>query len=191
MYSDPEDIGILHIIYGCMFSGKTTRLKYLLNAYTVQKGYKTIFYSHDNTDRNRGNRKTTGQPMDIIYINELNKYTVIDDSIKVIGVDEAQFFNENIIEFVIKYLQLNKIIIISGLNGTFEAKTFGHVHSLFPYATKTDILTADCDICKAKGTTNYPASFTARISNEKDLVVIGDDKYMPMCALHYYQHINK
>jgi thymidine kinase len=187
-----DNEGFLHIISGCMFSGKTTKLKELLGNYSLHKGYNTVLYSHDNTDRNRNNRVNPFSiPTNITYIVELNKYTIIDDNIKVIGIDEAQFFNENIIEFVHKYLRLHKIIIISGLDGTFEGKSFGHIHNLIQHAYKFDKLTARCNICISKGDTNYPALYSARVSNNKELIVIGDDKYMPMCSLHYYEHCSK
>jgi thymidine kinase len=183
--------GILHIIYGCMWAGKTTRLKDLLYSYRGF-GHKVIFFSHDRTDRSREKRINNPliKSLTPIYIEELNKDTIIENDIKVIGIDESQFFNERIIGFVIKYLELNKIIILSGLNGTYEAKTFGFVHNLVPYASEIEILHAECEECKKDGITE-DASFTARVSTNKDLVVIGDEHYMPLCANHYRKHIGK
>lgn len=170
--------GYLHIISGCMWAGKTTKLRNLLYDFTL-KGYKSIFFSHDETDRNRETRSDNpfGKSIPAItYIKELNKNTLIESDIKVIAIDECQFFNERIIEFVIKYLELQKIILLSGLNGTYEAKTFGFMHFLFPHAFKIEILHAKCNLC------NKPASYTARISDSTELVEIGDDKYMALCA---------
>jgi thymidine kinase len=174
--------GSLHIITGCMYSGKTTKLNQMLHEYTL-KGYKTTLFSHKDTDRER-NRNSSFPQLTPEYIPELNKYTIIDRQIKVIGVDETQFFNQNIISFVETQLfEYNRIIILSGLDGTYEGKPFGFIRDLYQHAT-IEKLYARCDLCQDEGTNN-PALYSARISNDKDLVVTGDEKYMPMCLYHY------
>ena len=142
--------GSLHIISGCMFAGKTTKLIQKLKEYT-SLGYNTLFFSHEKTDRER-NRDNSTPKIIPIYIEELNKHTLIESYINVIGIDETQFFNQNIIDFVERQLfEFKRIIILSGLDGTYEGKPFGYIKELYQYAEKIDKLHARCDLCQNEG----------------------------------------
>lgn len=180
-----EQQGFLHVIYGCMFSGKTTRLYQLLKQYTIG-GYKTILFSH-MIEKSRSTRIIDDGSIKKIFIEELNSSTIIENDIKVIGIDEAQFFNQHIKDFIDINLLNNKIIIVSGLDGTFERKSFGYIHKLLPLAYKIEKLYAECEDCKTDPPDGIklPAIFTFRTSTRKDLVVVEDCHYKPLCKYHY------
>lgn len=87
----------------------------------------------------------------------------------VIGIDEGQFFPD-IVEFV-NYLieNLHKIVIVAGLDGTFEGKPFGRIAELLPLSEQFTKLTAVCRRCGAD------ASFTIRrpdFSGNKNVVEV-------------------
>ena len=180
-----EQQGFLHVIYGCMFSGKTTRLYQLLKKYS-QQGYKTILYSHLN-EKSRTNRITDDENFKKIFVEELNSSTIVNNDIKVIGIDEIQFFNDHIQDFIETNLLNNKIIIACGLDGTFERKPFGCIHKILQYAYQIEKLYADCEDCKTDPPNGekLPAIYTFRTSSMQDLVVIEDCHYKPVCKYHY------
>jgi len=176
--------GFLYIIYGCMFSGKTTRLLSLIKQYE-SLGYNTILYSHIY-DEKRSTRIVDNEKILKNYVEELNTSIIINDDIKVIGIDEAQFFNEHIQDFIDMYLSKNKIIIVSGLDGTFERKSFGCIHNMIQLSDKIEKLYADCEDCKTDPPNGIklPAIYTIRITPNKNLVDL-KDCYKPACRYHY------
>jgi thymidine kinase len=107
-----------------------------------------------------------------------------DDLLKganVIGIDEAQFFDD-LPDFLLKIEQFQKIVIIAGLDGDFKRQTFGKILNCIPFADNVTKLTAMCSICK-DGT---PAIFSKKIENNDNIVDIGaNDKYVAVCRKHY------
>ena len=90
--------------------------------------------------------------MDII---ETDDYINCD----IIGIDEAQFFND-LKEFVL-YSERNKSVIISGLDGDSNREPFGQILDCIPLCDSVEKLTA-MDMTSKDGT---PAIFTKRIVN--------------------------
>lgn len=83
-------------------------------------------------------------------------------------------------EFVVRLIENNKVVIISALDGTFERKPFGSILTLIPYAESVVKLSAVCMGCHAA------ASFSRRLSDEKELIVVGgDEKYVAVCRKCY------
>lgn len=101
-----------------------------------------------------------------------------------IGVDEGQFFPD-LAEVVPLWADSGKHVIVSGLNGTFERKTFGSMSDLLPFADEFHLLTAVCTVC-ARDKNLTPAIFSVRKGKSRDTIVVGgDDDYMPVCRTHY------
>lgn len=98
----------------------------------------------------------------------------------VIAIDEVQFFPE-IIEFVEEMVeQQNKIMIVAGLDGTYQGKPFGRVGELLPISDQFMKLTAICRNC------GKDAPFTVRRSDfqtDKDQIEIvgADELYEAIC----------
>ncbi|KAJ6710719.1 THYMIDINE KINASE B [Salix koriyanagi] len=99
----------------------------------------------------------------------------------VIGIDEAQFF-EDLYEFCCKAADHDgKTIIIAGLDrGLFEVRSFGSVLDVIPLAETVTKLSARCELCGKR------AFFTLRKTEETQTELIGgSDLYMPVCRQHY------
>ena len=98
------------------------------------------------------------------------------DKADVFGVDEAQFFDEDLISVCNDLAKLGKRVVIAGLDKDYAAKSFGPIAKLMVDAEYVTKVNAICMVC------GDPASFTQRISTEKDLVVVGEtDKYEARC----------
>ena len=99
---------------------------------------------------------------------------------EVILINEGQFFTD-LEEFVKLMLVKGKKIYVSGLDGDFERKKFGHILDLIPLCDKVTKLTSLCSLCK-DGTR---AIFSKRLTNETEQTVVGSDNYIPVCRSCY------
>lgn len=176
--------GYLEIIMGPMFSGKTTRLIDIYHRYR-EKGYNVcaINYLHDTR---YGNKLTTHdqRSIDCIHLEhiwELSLETI--QKHQVFLINEAQFFNaDELYEVVIKLVEhYHKYVFICGLDGTFKRESFkgSGLFRLIPMADAAYKLTAKCMICEDN------ASFTRRLVNNRDEVLIGTDEYQAVCRKCY------
>ncbi|MBA0686425.1 hypothetical protein Goari_014030 [Gossypium aridum] len=98
----------------------------------------------------------------------------------VIGIDEAQFF-EDLYDFCCKAADNDgKTVILSGLDGDYLRRSFGSVLDIIPLADTVTKLTARCEVCGKK------AFFTFRKTAATQTELIGGaDLYMPVCRQHY------
>lgn len=93
----------------------------------------------------------------------------------VIGVDEVQFYADNV-EVLQRLACEGKIIIASGLDANWQGKPFARMGELIPLADKVHKLRAVCMQCCAD------ASFTKRISGgDAEVEIGGADKYIAAC----------
>ena len=95
------------------------------------------------------------------------------NSYKVIGIDEAQFF-QDLFPFCMKALSQDKIIIVAGLDGDFRQRPFGDVLNLIPICDSVVKLYAVCVICFKK------ACFSKRTCCGRELIIPGNN-YIPVC----------
>lgn len=173
-------MGELHLIIGCMFSGKTTELlKISKRLDSIGKKVLLINYYEDTR---YSNTDVTTHDNDSISIKSFflkNLDSVDYTNYDVICINEAQFFN-SLKLFCQKVLESDKIIYVSGLDGDFKQEPFGEILSLIPLCNTLCKLNAFCKICK-NGT---PAYFTKRISDSKEQKLIGTNEYIPVCRTH-------
>lgn len=172
----PKTKGQIQVIFGPMFSGKSTELIRRLKRYQFAN-YRCLVvrYANDNrydTQSLATHDKQKLPAMSATVLTDLKRFT---DEVDVIGVDEGQFFTD-IVSFSEEMANLGKIIIVAALDGTFQRTGFGDILNLVPLAESVVKLTAVCMSCFAD------ASYTKRIGNEKEVEVIGGaDKYMAVC----------
>ncbi|CAL5408184.1 unnamed protein product [Camellia sinensis] len=110
-----------------------------------------------------------------------NGYKVLTfEVLDVIGIDEAQFFDD-LYDFCRNAADYDgKIVIVAGLDGDYLRRSFGSVLDIIPLADSVTKLTARCEICGKR------AFFTLRKTEEMQTELIGGaDKYMPVCRKHY------
>ena len=76
---------------------------------------------------------------------------------------------------------IGKVVIVAGLDGTFQQKPFGKLLDLIPISENVRKLTAVCVVC------GNEASFTQRIGKEVSVEIIGGEElYRPLCRTCYY-----
>tara|TARA_B110000263_G_scaffold129122_1_gene112256 strand:+ start:179 stop:730 length:552 start_codon:yes stop_codon:yes gene_type:complete len=173
----PKNSGWIEVICGPMFSGKTEELIRRLIRCQIAKQVVTIFkpslddrYSEDYIV---SHNKRKIKSISIKNIQDINKYS--KDS-NVVGIDEAQFFDNAIIDICKNLAKKGKRIVIAGLEKDYQAVPFGPMPQLLvdaEYVTKVNAICMQC---------GNPANFSQRITDEKKQVVIGEiDKYEARC----------
>jgi thymidine kinase len=105
---------------------------------------------------------------------------LLSSDVEVVGIDEAQFFDETISEVVQALANRGVRVIIAGLDTDFMGKPFGPMPALMAVAESVQKVHAICVKCGS------PANHSHRLSSSDQLVVLGEkDIYEPLCR-HCY-----
>ena len=173
--------GQIQIIFGPMFSGKTTELLRRLKRYQIAKHNCLIIkYAKDVRYERDGiatHDKQTFPAASTVILRDLKEKT---KKYSVVGIDEGQFFPDTV-EFAEEMANLGKTVIVAALDGTFQRSGFGNILSLVPVSESVVKLTAICTVCFEE------ASFTKRTSSEISVELIGgSDKYIATCRKCYF-----
>lgn len=168
--------GQIQVIFGPMFSGKTTELLRRIKRYQVANhSCIVIKYEKDNRYDADGIATHDSQTLRASSCSALGDIKEKAFDYSVIGIDEGQFFPD-IVEFSEEMAGNGKVIIVAALDGTFQRKAFGPILNLVPLAESVVKLNAVCMHCYKD------AAFTKRLGGEKKVEVIGGaDKYMAVC----------
>jgi len=161
--------GWIEVICGCMFSGKTEELIRRLNRSLIAKQKVEIFkpkvdnrYHKDNVvSHNENSIRSTA-------VSFANDIILLAGDCDVVGIDEAQFFDDAIIEVCNKLANAGKRVIVAGLDMDFEGKPFGPMPSLLAIA---EFVTKVHAICAKTGEL---ASFSYRLTENDDRVLVGE-----------------
>lgn len=173
--------GSIEVICGSMFSGKTEELirrlkraQFANQRVEIYKPAIDVRYS-DNQVVSHDLHSIPSTPID-----SPASMLLLSSDVEVVGIDEAQFFDETIVEIVQKLANRGIRVIIAGLDQDFAGKPFGPMPALM--AVAEDVLKVHA-ICVKCGS---PANHSHRLSKSDKLVVLGEkDVYEPLCR-HCY-----
>lgn len=180
-------VGWIEVISGCMFSGKTEELIRRLNRAIIARQKVEIFkpvvdkrYHPDHVVSHNDNsiRSTAVDfPGDIL---------LLAGECDVVGIDEAQFFDESIVEVVNTLANNGKRVILAGLDMDFEGRPFGPMPQLLAIA---EFVTKVHAICAQTGEL---ASFSFRLTNDDRRVMLGEKgKYEARSRKAFIEGINQ
>ena len=169
--------GCIEVVCGSMFSGKTEELirrlrraqfanqKIALFKPTVDNRYSDVeVVSHDF-------HKLTSTP-----IKDPADMLKVGPEVKVVGVDEAQFFGDSLVEVCQTLANRGVRVIVAGLDMDYLGQPFGPMPRLMAVAEDVQKVHAICIKCGAL------ATFSHRLSKSQDLVLLGEkDIYEPLC----------
>ena len=157
----------MQVIFGPMFSGKSTELIRRLQRFKIAR-YNCLIVKYENDKRYTDEAsiathdKQMLQAVNATKLNDLrSKFNIIDDY-DVIGIDEGQFFPD-VVEFSEAMANIGKTVIVAALDGTYQRKGFANILELVPLAEEVIKLTAVCMICFEDG------SFTKRMTEDKEV----------------------
>jgi len=173
--------GWLEVITGPMYCGKSEELIRRLRRVKIAKQKVKVFkpvldnrYSKKDVVSHSGN-SIEAVPVD--HPEEILKR--IDASVDVVGIDEAQFFHEDLIEICEDLADRGKRVILAGLDRDFRNQPFGPMPELMARAEYVDKLHAICIQC------GEPASRTQRLIDGEPAAA--DDPVILVGAAEVYE----
>ena len=181
-----EQFGWIEVICGSMFSGKTEELiRRIKRAKIANQKIKVFKPIIDSRSKNFIESHDESK-LECIEVKSSNEILKKIDNCDVIAIDEAQFFDDQIVSVCNKIANNGIRVIIAGLDMDYLGNPFGPMPNLMAiseYVTKVHA------VCKQSGNI---ANYSFRKNNKKDLVVIGEkDKYEPLSRSVFYKKMNK
>ncbi len=164
----PKDTGWIEVITGCMFSGKTEELIRRLRRAQIAKQKVKIFKPRIDARYSENSIVSHNeQSLPSILIDDIIEVLKHSDDAQVIGIDEAQFFNESIIPICNSLASNGKRVIVAGLDQDYTGKPFEPMPQLLAIAEYITKQHAICVVC------GNPADKTQRKTSESERVVVG------------------
>lgn len=165
----PGRTGWIEVVCGCMFSGKTEELIRRLNRALIAKQKVEIFKPKTDTRYHEQNIVSHNEnAIRSTPVNFASDILLLAGDCDVVGVDEAQFFDQSIVEVCNTLANSGKRVIVAGLDMDFEGKPFGPMPNLLAVA---EFVTKVHAIDTRNGEL---ASFSFRLSDNNEQVMLGE-----------------
>ena len=168
--------GRIEVICGSMFSGKTEELIRRIKKVELADE-KYIIFRPKIDSRNPENKIISHAKNEISASIVSSPKEILDLSVNysVIGIDEAQFFDQSIVDVCNVLANKGHRLIIAGLDMDYEGNPFGPMPNLM--ACAEDVMKVHA-VCVETGN---PAGYSYRKDSSDDLVLIGEKKeYKPL-----------
>ncbi len=180
--------GTIEVVCGSMFSGKTDELIRRMRRAVIARQKVQVF--KPAIDVRYAVEKVTshaGADFDAIPVEQaVDIFARLDADTTVVGVDEAQFFDNGILEVTSRMAERGIRVLVAGLDQDFRGEPFGPMPMLMAKAERVDKLQAICMVC------GEPASCTQRLVNGKParfddpVVIVGaSELYEARCREHH------
>jgi len=164
-----------------MFSGKTDELVRRLRRAQIAKLKVVVFKPHID-DRHRADVITShsGSSLTAVAVETVADIWDQSKDAQVVGIDEVQFFPNDLVEVIQNLARAGKRVICSGLDMDYRGSPFGPVPELLAVCEYPTKLQAVCTTCGA------PASMSQRISDSTEKVMVGGaSAYEARCRKHW------
>jgi len=177
-----EQFGWIEVICGSMFSGKTEELIRRLKRAQFAKQRVEIFkpavdtrYDEEEVVSHNDNRiRSTPVPVS-------SNIRLLANDVDVVGIDEAQFFDDEIVAVCNDLANRGIRVIVAGLDMDFKGKPFGPMPALMATA---EYVTKVHAVCTRTGNL---AHYSYRKAQNDDLVLLGEtEEYEPLSRAAYY-----
>ena len=181
-----EQLGWIEVICGSMFSGKTEELLRRLKRARFANQKVMIF--KPQTDVRYSDKKVVSHDANEIVSNPVEKAQDIlnqVESVDVVAIDEAQFFDAEIIDVCNQLANNGLRVIVAGLDMDFKGNPFGPMPNLMAVA---EFVTKVHAICTKTGNL---AHYSHRTAENDELVLLGErNEYEPLSRAAYFK-LNK
>lgn len=174
--------GSIEVVSGCMYSGKTEELiRQIRRCELARQSYVTfkprVDQRYSDDDIVSHNQDAIGS---IVIDRAKDIYKYVEHSTRVVGIDEAQFFDSELVEVATKLAGHGRRVIVAGLDTDWRGKPFGPMPELLAVA---DVIRKQYAICMVCGES---ATRTQRLVNQKEDVLVGSFKmYEARCREHF------
>lgn len=169
--------GSIEVICGSMFSGKTEELIRRLKRAQFAKQKVEIFkpsvdtryHEIDVVSHDSNSIRSTPVPSSSTIL-------LLASDVQVVGIDEAQFFDEGLVAVSNQLADTGIRVIVAGLDMDYQGKPFGPIPELLAIAEHVTKVHAICMRC------GNLANHSHRITEEESLVLLGEtSNYEPLC----------
>ena len=174
--------GRLEVIAGGMFSGKSEELVRRLRRALIARQKIQVFKPRTDTRHEdsrlvtRDNRELAAHS--VTSASELK--ATLDPEVEVVGIDEAQFFDDELVDLVTDLADQGKRVIVAGLDQDYLRQPFGPMPRILALAELVDKVHAVCVQC------GRLAHYSQRIAGGSEQVQVGDtEAYEARCRLCY------
>lgn len=170
--------GGIEVICGCMFSGKTEELLRRIRRAELARLPVQLFKHAIDTRYTEGHVESHSSmklpAVGAMTVAELREK--LNPQAWVVGIDEAQFYEPGIVDFVTELASRGRRVLIAGLATDFRGQPFGAMPQLLAIADDVTKLQAVCMVCGS------PATCTQRLTEAREVVVVGaTDTYEARC----------
>ncbi len=179
-----ERTGWLEVICGSMFSGKTEELIRRLNRARIAQQKVEVFkpavdirYSEEEVISHDASKTSS------IPVQNASQILFYAEDFEVVGIDEAQFFGNELVSVCTELANKGKRVIVSGLDMDFQGNPFGPIPQLMAIAEYVTKVHAICIRC------GNLAQHSHRTVEDESLVMLGEtDVYEPLCRRCFNEH---
>ena len=180
-YRRGEFCGSIEVICGSMFSGKTEELLRRIKRAQIAKLKVEIF--KPTTDTRYDENAVVSHDLNSIQsvpVDTSSAILLLKADTQVVGIDEAQFFDDGLPEVCNKLAQKGIRVIVAGLDMDFTGKPFGPIPALMAIAELVTKVNAVCVKCGS------PATYSFRkVASEAKILLGEKDSYEPRCRRCY------
>lgn len=169
--------GTLTVYYGSMFSGKSGALIEDIKRFDIA-GFKTVVVKPQRDDRRGVDLVTThdGKKIEAKPIEVGHEIYWWSEEADVIGIDEVQFFDFDIVQIIEGLIEDGKTVVVAGLDMDYQKKPFEITAYLACMADNAEKLQGVCVECGNDGVFSHRTKDT-----EERLVVGGSETYECLC----------
>lgn len=171
---------MLEVICGCMFSGKTEELLRRVRRATIARQKVQVFkpkidnrYSTTHVESHDSNRVVSIPVEKAIEI-----LSLVDSKTRVVGIDEVQFFDPEIVSVVQTLADRGIHVIVAGLDMDYRGEPFGPMPWLLSIAENVSKLSAVCVLC---GGSASRTQLLVNAATDSNVVVGGNEMYEARC----------
>lgn len=167
-----------------MFSGKTEEL--IRRIKNSNKSYKVFKPVTDTRNKQNKIESHSNIKIDATTIKNINEILVFKNKFDIIGIDEAQFFSDDIIDVCNTIANSGSRVIVAGLDMDYSGKPFGPMPFLMAIAEKVTKVHATCS------ETGEPALYSFRKTGDKETIMIGEkNEYKPLSRRAFISKLKK
>ncbi len=168
LHSIPRQVGWIEVICGCMFSGKTEELIRRLRRAQIAKQKVSVF--KPAVDTRYGSESIVShseQALTSQTVRDAGEILHLAGDAQVVGIDEGQFFDANLVSVCEQLASAGKRVIVAGLDQDYRGKPFEPIPQLLAVAEYITKTLAICVVC------GNPADRTQRTSGSRERVIVG------------------
>jgi thymidine kinase len=179
--------GSVEVIAGSMFSGKTEELIRRLRRAKFA-GLKVEIFKPAIDTRYSEDMVVSHDEKSIMStpVENASSILLLTSGVEVVGIDEAQFFDNSLVEVCTMLADSGTRVIVAGLDMDFSGKPFGPMPALMATAEFVTKVHAICVRC------GNLANYSYRKTKSEKVVVLGEkDIYEPLCRTCYKKSVNR